>query len=108
MKLGIEVKIDVKKIEKARLYVGEKCTYLTMTTFIDTENTDQYGNHGFIAHEKTKEEKESKTNTPILGNCKIFYEESNNNPNNQPSNLQASSPSPTNGFDDDDINDIPF
>ena len=72
-KLGIEVRIDVTKIPKDRIYVGEKGKYVTMTTFIDTDNEDQYGNHGFISVKQTKEEREQKIQTPILGNCKVFY-----------------------------------
>jgi hypothetical protein len=71
MKIGIEVKIDVKKIEKMRLYQGAKGTYLTMTTFVDTEEKDQYGNNGFISHKADKGEER----TPILGNCTVFWME---------------------------------
>jgi hypothetical protein len=70
MKIGVEVKIDVKKIEKARLYAGAKGTYLTMTTFIDLDEKDQYENNGFISHKKNKDEQ---NNTPILGNVKVFW-----------------------------------
>ena len=70
MKIGVEVQIDVKKIEKARLYQGQKGTYLTMTTFIDTDQSDQYGNNGFIAHKKNQDEQ---ANPPILGNVKVFW-----------------------------------
>lgn len=73
MKIGVEVSIDVKKIEKARLYQGAKGTYLTMTTFIDTDNIDQYGNNGFISHKKNQDEQ---NNTPILGNVKVFWSDS--------------------------------
>jgi len=73
MKIGVEVQIDVKKIEKARLYQGQKGTYLTMTTFIDTEQQDQYGNNGFIAHKKNQDEQ---VNPPILGNVKVFWNDS--------------------------------
>lgn len=73
MKIGVSIKIDVTKIEKARLFKGEKGTYLDLTTFIDTEQEDQYGNHGFISQSVTKEEREQKVQTPILGNCKVFY-----------------------------------
>jgi len=75
MKIGVEVQIDVSKIDKARLYKGKKGNYLTMTTFIDTENKDQYDNNGFISHKQTKEESDSKTNTPILGNVKVFWKD---------------------------------
>jgi len=72
-KYGVEISIDVTKIEKARLYQGKKGNYLTMTTFIDVDNKDQYDNNGFVSHKQTKEEKEAKTNTPILGNVKVFW-----------------------------------
>jgi hypothetical protein len=70
MKVGIEVRIDVKKVEKARLYAGQKGTYLTMTTFVDLDNQDEYGNNGFISHKKEQDEQ---GNTPILGNTKVFW-----------------------------------
>ncbi len=73
MKLGISIKLDVNKIVKDRLFKGEKGTYLDLTTFIDTESEDQYGNHGFIAQSTTKEEQGLKYKTPILGNTKVFY-----------------------------------
>ena len=73
MKIGVEVSIDVTKIEKARLYQGQKGKYLTMTTFIDIDQVDQYGNNGFIAHKKGQEEQ---TNAPILGNVKVFWSDS--------------------------------
>jgi hypothetical protein len=73
MKIGLSVKIDVSKIEKERLFKGEKGTYLDLTTFIDTDQADQYGNHGFISQSVTKEEREQNIKTPILGNCKVFY-----------------------------------
>ena len=73
MKLGIEIKIDVKKILKDRLYQGTKGTYLTMTTFIDTDNPGNYGDHGFISQSVSKEERAEGIKTPILGNCKVFY-----------------------------------
>ena len=70
MKIGVEVSIDVTKIEKARLYQGKKGKYLTMTTFIDVGQVDQYGNNGFIAHKKEQDEQ---NNAPILGNVKVFW-----------------------------------
>ena len=70
MKIGVEVSIDVTKIDKARLFQGQKGKYLTMTTFIDIDNKDQYDNNGFIAHKKNQDEQ---GNTPILGNVKVFW-----------------------------------
>jgi len=41
MKVGLSVRIDVTKIDKERLYKGEKGTYLDLTTFVDTAEQDQ-------------------------------------------------------------------
>ena len=73
MKVGISVRIDVTKIDKARLYKCEKGTYLDLTTFVDTEEKDQYENNGFISQSVDKEERDQGVKTPILGNVKVFY-----------------------------------
>lgn len=79
MKLGISISIDVTKILKERLYQGKKGVYLDLTTFINTDEVDQYDNHGFISQSQTKEERESGAEkTPILGNCKVFYKDETN------------------------------
>ena len=90
MKIGVEISIDVKKIEKARLYQGQKGTYLTMTAFIDIDNKDQYDNNGMVVHKKEKDETGQ---TPILGNCKVFWNDSGNAQQNpQHSNTNAPAP----------------
>lgn len=73
MRLGLSVKIDVKKIDKSRLYEGKKGTYLNLTTYVDTENKDEYENNGFISQETTAEERKAGVQTPILGNVKVFF-----------------------------------
>jgi hypothetical protein len=73
MKIGVSVRIDVTKIDKERLYKGEKGTYLDLTTFVDTAEQDQYENNGFISQSVDKEEREKGVKTPILGNVKVFY-----------------------------------
>lgn len=75
MRLGLSVKLDVSKIQKERLFKGEKGVYLDLTSFIDLDNPDEYGQHGFIAQSVTKEEREAGVQTPILGNVKVFYRE---------------------------------
>ncbi len=79
-KIGVEIRIKMQDIDKNRLYRGEKGSYLAMTTFIDLDNQDQYGNNGFIAHKKEQGEQ---GNTPILGNSKVFW-----------SDMQQSAPQP--------------
>ena len=66
MKLGLSVKIDVSKIDKARLFKGQKGTYLDLTTFIDLEQTGEFGDNGFICQSTTKEERQQNVLLPIL------------------------------------------
>ena len=75
MMLGISLKIDVKKIDKERLYKGEKGTYLDATVFVDT-NEDKYGNNGMITQSLTKDQRLAGEKGAILGNCKIFMNRS--------------------------------
>ena len=72
-KVGISLSINVSMIEKARLFEGKKGKYLDCTAFIDLDELDQYGNSGMITQDVSKEEKESGTKGPILGNCKVFW-----------------------------------
>lgn len=73
MKVGLNIKLDVTKIDKARLYKGAKGTYLDLTTFVDTANQDKYENNGFVSQSLTKDERDAGEKTPILGNVKVFY-----------------------------------
>ena len=86
-KLGISIKIDVKKILKERLFQGAKGTYVDLTTFIDTDNVDQYDNNGFISQSVSKDERDQGVKTPILGNCKVFFNDSQQSPQQQPQQL---------------------
>ena len=69
MATNIAVKIDVKKISKEKLFVGEKGTYLD-ATIIMRDEPDQYGNCGMIVQNVTKEEREAGVKGAILGNVK--------------------------------------
>ena len=73
MRLGIEIKIDVTKIDKAKLYKGDKGTYLSLTTFVNTGETDKFGNNGAAFQSVSKEEKQAGFKPPILGNSRIFF-----------------------------------
>lgn len=69
-KIGLNLKIDVTKIDKSKLFKGQKGTYLDATIFVDLDNEDQHGNHGMI----TQAWKDApKGQTPILGNGKVFW-----------------------------------
>ena len=79
-KIGVSLKLDVSKIDKARLFKGEKGTYLDATVFVDLDNLDQYGNSGMITQDVTKYERAQKVQGAILGNAKIFYADGINMP----------------------------
>ena len=66
----IKCKIDVTKIDKARIFVGEKGKYIDIT-LIETPN-DKYGNSHMIVQDVTKEERLAGVKGPILGNAKTF------------------------------------
>ena len=110
-KIGVSLKIDVTKIDKARLFKGAKGTYLDATVFIDVDDLDQYGNSGMITQDVTKGERDSGVKGNILGNCKVFYKDQSQAPAAPQSPRQApqpqtqySAPPPMDSFDDD----LPF
>ena len=73
-KIGISIKIDVKKLDKARFFAANSgALYIDLTMFLDPDNEGQYGDHGFITQSTSKEERDQKVQMPILGNGKIFY-----------------------------------
>lgn len=73
-KIGISIKIDVNKIDKARLFAAQSgAKYLDLTMFLDPDSEGQYGDHGFITQSASKEERDGGLKLPILGNGKIFF-----------------------------------
>lgn len=105
--VGVRLKLDVTKIEKARLFKGQKGTYLDATVFVDIDESDQYGNHGMITQDVTKEEREAGTRGPILGNVKVFYKGDQQRQQAPQQQAQQSAPQQPGGMMDDD-SDIPF
>ena len=71
MKRIVAIKIDVTKIDKERLYKGEKGLYLDAVAYID-DTPDQYGQSGMITQSVTKEEREQGVKGAILGNTKLL------------------------------------
>ena len=74
MKTG---RIDVTKIDKEKLFIGKKGTYLDFV-IIDTPNSE-YGN-AMIVESITKEEREAGKKGTILGNIKEFKKDTKENP----------------------------
>ena len=103
MKIGVALKIDVSKIDKERLFKGNKGTYLDATAFIDLDEFDQYGYSGMITQDVTKEEKDSGVKGAILGNSKVFWSDSGS----ETGNSQPTQSAPSQGYDNFD-SDLPF
>ena len=104
MKRFISLKINVLEIEKARLFIGQKGTYLDAVCFLD-DDSDQYGNNGMITQSVSQEEREAGTRGSILGNAKIIKvmgedrsHKQDNHPMPDASNLPAT----------EETEDIPF
>ena len=66
----LTARIDVTKIDKTKLYKGEKGTYLDLV-FIPTPD-NKYGHDYMIAQSLPKEDRESGDRGAILGNGKYL------------------------------------
>ena len=97
-KIGLSIKIDVTKIDKSRLFKGEKGTYLNLTTVIDPDNPSKYGDHGFVSQSLAKEERDQKVKAPIIGNAKVFFKEGQQS---SADDYRAASGGMNQDFDDD-------
>ena len=68
----IKCKINVTKIEKARLFAGNSGTYLDCTLLENKNGTDQYGNDGMIVQDVSKQDRDNGVKGAIIGNFKIL------------------------------------
>ena len=66
---NIVIKINCSKIDKSRLFNGEKGTYLDA---ILVHKPSQYGDDYFIAQSVTKEERDAGVKGAIIGGAKIL------------------------------------
>lgn len=98
----VKLKINLSKIDKERLFKGAKGTYLDATAFLE-DSEDQYGNHGMISQDVSKEERTSGVKGAILGNVKVVWEGES-----RPAPTAASAPVPANTPDPADGDEIPF
>lgn len=67
----IKLRIDVTKINKAKLFKGEKGTYLDVC-LIEKREIDQWGNDYMAVQDVSKEEREKGIKGAILGNGKTI------------------------------------
>jgi len=85
-KVGVSLKVNLSQIDMQRIFQGQKGQYLDATVFIDLDQLDQYGNSGMITQDVKKEEKDQGVKGNILGNCKVFWSDSSQAPQQQNNN----------------------
>lgn len=108
MPIRISLKIDIKKIDRSRLFIGRNgAEYLDAIVFLN-DTTDQYGNHGMIVQSVSKEERAQGVKGPILGNAKKFGESSNSGPRTAAAEQRRGRPTPAPAPVADDDSDPPF
>lgn len=73
----IKAKIDVTKIDKSKLFKGEKGTYMDIDIWIN-DAQDRFGNIGSISHSMSKEERESGGVKVFIGNVSKEYDITSN------------------------------
>ncbi len=104
----ISARIDVTKIPKEAIYVGEKGKYLSVDIWINDED-DNYGNDCSINIQQSKEERESKAKKVYIGNGKTKFgfdgaKQAAPVSNQKPGVVTA----PAGDWDDADDDSIPF
>ena len=70
----IALNVNVSKIDKTRLYKGQKGYHLDLIVSLNDED-DKYGNRASCWQGQTKEEREAKIDRNFLGNGKVIWED---------------------------------
>ena len=68
----VQASINLNAIDKSKIIEGKKGKYLPITITINDE-VDQFGNHGPVCIQQTKEEREAKVPKTYLGNVKVVW-----------------------------------
>lgn len=105
MKIGVNISIDVTKLDKARFVAGKNGQkYADLVAFIDIDQQNEYGKNGSVTQNCSKEERESKVQMPFIGSVKVFYkDEGQQQP--KPRQVQAEQ-APV--YDDFEDSEVPF
>jgi hypothetical protein len=108
--MAIKIKLDVSKIPKSKIFIGQKGKYLDLILVENKNGTDQYGQDGFVSVDTTKEERESGVKGVIVGNWKHLGQkpQSQQPPQRQPAKPATPPPRPPADPDLDGPQDCPF
>ena len=69
----INLKIDVNKLTKDKLFKGEKGTYANLTVAANRDGEGDYGDTHYVFESQSKEEREAGTDKVYVGNGKEFH-----------------------------------
>ena len=73
----IKTSINLNEIPKDKIFVGKKGKYLPIAITVNDE-VDQFGNHGPVIVDQTKEEREAKVAKTYLGNARVIWTNGDN------------------------------
>ena len=111
-KIGVNISIDVTKLNKQLFVKGTKGTYANLTVFIDPDNKDQYGNNGGVKQDHKDADSKQQ---PFIGNARVFWQEPSQQqpggfqqPQFQPQQQGFTPQQPQQQPDFDPSEDIPF
>jgi len=105
------IRIKTGDINKDLLYRGQKGSYLNCAFWENADGVDQYGFHGFITQDVSKEQREQGIKGPIIGNWKWRDEQGYQGGVQQPQQHQQQQSPPqqeTQQHLDEEEDDIPF
>ncbi len=76
--IGVNLSINLDKIDESKLFISKKGErFLNLTTFINSKETSQYGDHGMISQQVDKETRDRGAKGAVLGNAKVFWSSDN-------------------------------
>ena len=76
MKIGINIKIDVTKLDKSKFFHGKNgAVYADLTAFVDLAVQSQHGDNGIISQAQPKEDRSAGIKMPIAGNVTKFWDD---------------------------------
>ena len=101
----IKCSINLDKIDKSKIIVGEKGKYLPVTVHLNDE-TSQFGTQGYIIIEQSTEERKSKVDRIYLGYIKVAWTNGENVGVAPKDGQQQSTPELKDATVEDD--DLPF
>lgn len=71
--IGIRLGIDLGKVNKDKIIEKDGRKYLNLISYVNLDETSQYGDNGGISIDQTKEEADSGAKREYVGNSRLFW-----------------------------------